>query len=392
MAEMLRAQITRNVKRLVVKVGTAVLTNKAGRLNARRISVLAADVTTLKRQGTQVVLVSSGAIGAGIAELGLPGRPQKLPQLQAAAAVGQSRLMHSYELAFKRCGFKVAQILLTREDLHERVRYLNVRNTIRELLNMGIIPIVNENDTTSVEEIAFGESDRTFGENDFLAALVTNLLRAQLLVMLTNVEGLFHMSPGKSRPELVQVVEEVNDEVTRLAAGTFSTMGRGGMESKLEACRIVTTAGAAVVIANGLSPGILSEVLSGKPVGTLFLPSSRKMTSRKRWIGFSARARGVLVVDDGARRALVSRGRSLLPSGVTEVQGTFSRGDVVSITDEQGIEFARGLANYSAQEMQSVKGLKSSRIACVLGERPYEELVHRDNMVILSPAKRERPR
>jgi len=379
MAEDLRGEIATNTKRLVVKVGTAVVTDEEGRLDSAQISALASDIAKVKRSGLEVVLVSSGAIGAGIAELGLPGRPSRLPQLQAAAAVGQSRLMRTYDAAFKRYGHPVGQLLLTRLDLHERVRYLNVRNTIRTLLDMHALPIINENDTTSVEEL-----EGAFGDNDFLAALVTNLIRAELLVILTDVDGLYRTDPARRQPELIGLVEEVTDEVMRLAAGTRSRMGQGGMESKLQASRIVTSAGGAVVIANGRKPEMLARVVQGERVGTLFLPAPRKMTSWKRWIGFSARPKGTLLVDDGAKRALVDGGKSLLPSGVTDIQGNFSRGDVLSISDQGGGEFARGLANYSSQDMQRIKGLKSSHIAQVLGSCPYEELVHRDNMVVLS--------
>lgn len=378
MADDLRAEIIANTKRLVVKVGSAVVTGKEGKLDSRRVSGLAAELAKVKRLGIEVVLVSSGAIGAGVAELALAGRPSSLPQLQAAAAVGQSRLMRTYDVAFKRYGYRVGQLLLTRLDLHERVRYLNVRNTIHTLLDMDTIPIINENDTTSVEEL-----EGTFGDNDFLAALVTNLIRAELLIILTDVDGLYRTHADNRQPRLIGTVEELNDEVMELAAGTLSRMGRGGMETKLQASRIVTAAGGAVVIANGRKAGVLGRALRGEPVGTLFLPAARKMTSRKRWIGFSARPRGVLLVDDGARRALVSRGKSLLPSGVVDVQGNFSRGDVLSIADATGAEFARGLANYSSEDMHKIKGLRSSRIAHMLGSCPYQELVHRDNLVIL---------
>jgi len=378
MSEERRALVER-VRTVVVKVGTAVLTDASGRLDRERVAGLARQVADLRGRGLRVAVVSSGAIGAGVGELGLPGRPQTMPQLQAAAAVGQGRLMRTYDEAFKRFGLHTGQVLLTREDLNDRLRYLNARNTLLALLEFGVVPIINENDTTSVEEI-------TFGDNDFLAAQVTNLLRAELLVILTVVDGLRRRLPEGGLGERVDVVEEVNDEVMALVAEEATPLGRGGMQSKLQAARVVTRAGEAVVVADGTRPDVLGAIFAGEPVGTLFLPSAKRMRSRKRWIAFGVRPRGRIRVDQGARRALLDRGKSLLPSGVVDVEGQFRRGDVVEIADEAGRVFGRGLTNYSSEDVLRVRGLKTSQMARVLGSKPYDEIIHRDNLVVFSDA------
>lgn len=378
MTEERRALVER-VRTVVVKVGTAVLTDASGRLDRERVAGLARQVADLRGRGLRVAVVSSGAIGAGVGELGLPGRPQTMPQLQAAAAVGQGRLMRTYDEAFKRFGLHTGQVLLTREDLNDRLRYLNARNTLLALLEFGVVPIINENDTTSVEEI-------TFGDNDFLAAQVTNLLRAELLVILTVVDGLRRRLPEGGLGERIDVVEEVNDEVMALVAEEATPLGRGGMQSKLQAARVVTRAGEAVVVADGTRPDVLGAIFAGEPVGTLFLPSAKRMRSRKRWIAFGVRPRGRIRVDQGARRALLERGKSLLPSGVVDVEGQFRRGDVVEIADEAGRVFGRGLTNYSSEDVLRVRGLKTSQMARVLGSKPYDEIIHRDNLVVFSDA------
>ena len=373
MSENLRREVTSKVTTLVVKVGTQILSDDAGKLDRKVVTGLARQVTELTDRGLKVILVSSGAVGAGMGELGLTERPQTLPGLQAAAAVGQSHLIRAYDVEFSRHGRRAAQVLLVRDDFHDRVRYLNVANTIGAILDFGAIPVINENDTTSVEEL-----ELSFTDNDMLAALVTNLLRAELLVMLTNVDGLLESKSG----EVIDVVESMTDAVKGLAGATRSRGGTGGMTSKLRATEIATGAGEAVVIANGGRPNVLADILDGKKVGTLFLPTARKMSARKRWIGFSARAKGKLRLDAGAARALTERGKSLLPSGITAVEGDFGRGDIVVLTDSDGTEIGRGLANYDAHDTSRIVGHKTSQIASVLGTCPYIEVVHRDNMVI----------
>jgi len=376
-----RKNLFDRVRTVVVKLGTAVLTGDDGRLDRRRISALAAEVAELRQRGLRVLLVSSGAIGAGMGQLGLGRRPESMPQLQAAAAVGQGQLMGLYHDAFRGHGVTTGQVLLTRDDLHDRLRYLNARNTIFALLEFGAVPIINENDTTSVEEISFGD-------NDLLAAQVTNLLRAELLVILTVVDGLCRLEPGGELGERVDVVAAVTDQVLAMCSGQGTALGRGGMESKLEAVRMVTQAGEAAVIAAGTRDDVLHALFAGEGVGTLFLPSPRRMKSRKRWIGFGARPRGKVRVDAGARRALTERGKSLLPSGVIGVEGQFERGDVVELVDEEGKALARGLVNYSAEEVGKVAGLRTSQVASVLGAKPYDEIVHRDNLVVFAQPAR----
>ena len=365
-------QTLRDARRAVVKLGTALLTSPNGRLDEARLAALAAQVNRLGAQGREVVLVSSGAIGAGMSALGLPRRPTRLPELQAAAAVGQGKLMAAWEAAFSVHGRHVAQVLLTRDDFDNRARYLNIANTLRQLLAFGAVPVVNENDTISVEEIPL-----TFGDNDILSALVANLLRADVLIVLSVVGGLLD-AQGRVTP----LVERVNDAVRALASGERSRGGVGGMASKLEAARIATEAGAAAVVADGREPDVLPRLLAGETLGTFFPPSARRMQSRKRWIRYGRRPKGRLVVDEGARRALVALGRSLLPSGIRAVEGPFDRGDLVAVAGPDGAEFARGLANYSSGEVERIRGLKSAAIAKVLGEKLYDEVIHRDNLVI----------
>lgn len=376
MTEGVKREIIREARRIVVKVGTAVLTTEEGSLDRLKLQSLARQVKTLRSEGLQVVMVTSGAIVAGMARLALKKRPETLPALQAAAAVGQGLLMATYDEFFSALGLKVAQILLTRGDFYDRARYLNARNTISALLDMGVVPIINENDTTATDEIKFGD-------NDLLSALVAGLLKADLLIMLSDVDGLYETAPD-GRLTLLSTVEEITDKVKSLVFETRSGVGTGGMESKLEAAALATSAGEAVLVANGRKENILLEIMSGSEVGTLFKAAKVRMTSRKRWIGFGARCRGEIIVDAGAREALVKRGKSLLASGIVAVEGQFQQGDVVAIKDDAGEEFARGLSNYSAEDVQKIKGLKTTQIASLLGFKPYDEIIHRDNMVILS--------
>lgn len=353
----------------MVKFGTATLIGPDGKLNHDRMASIADQVNELRRRGVEVALVTSGAIGTGTAELKLARRPSLLPELQAAAAVGQVKLMAAYEHFFSERGFHAAQVLLTREDFDDRLRYLNASNALHSILAFGATPVINENDTVSTEEIAFGE-------NDVLSALVSSLLRADILVILSVVSGLY--DGGK----VVPVVEKVTDEIRALATGERSKNGTGGMESKLEAARIATSSGAAMIVASGEEANILPRLMSGEQLGTIFLPTAKRMDGRKRWIGFGGRPKGRIVVDDGARAALTRGGKSLLPSGVTSVSGGFERGDLVSVTGADGAEFARGLVNYSASEVARIKGLRTTEIAKTLGEKLYDEVIHRDNLVV----------
>lgn len=375
MADAVRRSVIDQAHTAVVKVGTNVLADAAGALDRHRIRSLADQLHRLRAGGRQVVLVTSGAIGAGVGKLGLGKRPTDLSHLQACAAVGQSALMQLYQESLAPHGIHTAQILLTASDFENRARYLNARNTILTLFEYGALPIINENDTVSVAEIKFGD-------NDHLAAMVTNLLRAPLLVLLTNVDGLYSDDP-RTNPDakLLATVPTIDQSVTGLAAATKSSLGVGGMESKLKAARLVTVAGEAVIMANGSLDGILDRVFDGEPVGTLFLPHGEDVPSRKRWFGLTVRPKGVLLLDAGARQAVLA-GKSLLPIGVTAVAGDFGKGDVVSLRDPEGKEVARGLTNYSSADAERIRGLHTERIAAVLGSVPYPELVHRDNLVV----------
>jgi glutamate 5-kinase len=367
-----RQDVLKRVKRLVVKVGTAVVSAPDGTLDRRRVASLAEQVDELTRSGYQVVLVTSGAIGAGMGELGLSKRPTALPQLQAAASVGQSHLIEAYNRSFKKHGHHAAQILLTREVFDDRTRYLNVRNGINALFEMGAIPVINENDALSVDEIRFGD-------NDLLSALVASLLGADLLILLSVVDGLLDEAGA-----VVASVERVTDAIRALDQGTKSARGVGGMSSKIEAVHTVTHAGDAAIIASGAEPHVLTRLMQGEELGTFFGPRPRRTRSRKRW--FAARTtRGTVTVDDGARKALVERGKSLLPSGIMSVSGSFKEGDTVAIAGANGTAFAHGLSNLSSDDLVRVCGKKSQQVRRILGDGAYVEAVHRDNMLVREP-------
>ena len=377
MVDPVRQEVVALAHTIVVKVGTNVLTTADGTLDPIRLQSLADQVQRVRQTGRKIALVSSGAIGAGVGRLGLGARPTDLRHLQACAAVGQSYLMQAYEECLARHGTRTAQILLTASDFDSRVRYLNARNTILTLLEWGCLPIINENDTVSVAEIRFGD-------NDHLAAMVTNLLQAPLLILLTVVNSR-HVSDPRTSPNaaLIPTVPFIDTAVTEAAGVSHSALGTGGMRSKLRAARLATAAGESVIIANGTRPGILDAVVAGEPVGTLFLPHGSTVPAWKRWLGFTARPKGRLVVDAGARQAVQHKGRSLLPIGVIEVAGSFGKGDVVALADPDGVEFARGLTNYSSADAARIRGLRTEQIAEVLGKVPYEEVVHRDNLVVI---------
>ena len=377
MSDPLRQEIVQAAHTVVVKVGTRVLTLADGTLNHERIDSLAEELHRLAGS-RRVVLVSSGAVGAGISKLGLPGRPTDLAKLQAVAAVGQTHLIQAYERTFARHGRHAAQVLLTAEDVDDRTRYLNVRNTLLSILELGAIPIINENDTVSVEELM-----TTFGDNDRLAALVTNLIRAPLLVVLSDIEGLYDGDPSKEASKLVSTVEKIDERVLSYVRDKKTGLSKGGMASKLEAARIVTHAGENMIIASGRQKDVLSRLMAGEPIGTLFRAQGKGISPFKRWLGFTAQAKGRISLDAGARKALVEQGRSLLAAGITNVQGDFQKGDVVALCDSEGQIVARGLSNYSSADVERIKGLRSDKISQVLGKRPYEEVIHRDNLAIV---------
>lgn len=383
-----RRTALRSARRVIVKVGTNVLTRESGEMAAERIQALIDDLAALVRRGVQVLIVTSGAISMGMDRLGLKEKPEFLPDKQACAAVGQVRLMSVYEQGFLRHGITVAQILLTEDDFASRLRYLNLRNTLSRLLERGAVPVINENDTVSTSEIeatADGGRKSIFGDNDRLSALVMAKLDADLLIILSDVDGLYPLGPGDAsiagrRP--LSVVGEVTPEIEAMARGG-NTRGRGGMLSKLRSIKVALESGGYAVIASGSIPGVLNRLADGEDLGTLFLPR-KKVPSRKRWIAHASAPSGKVVVNAGAREALVARQSSLLFAGVVCLEGDFKRGDVVTILDEARRELARGIANYSARDALPLLGKRSSEIAAIAGE-DYEELMTRDNIVVLEP-------
>ena len=373
----MRHAILNGCKRIVVKVGSHVIAAQKTGLNVYALKRIAKNVLEAKASGYDVVMVSSGAIVSGIQKLGLAPRLTSLPLKQAAAAVGQGHLIRAYDHAFEAAGQQVAQILLTNDDMMNRERFLNARHTITALLKLGVIPIVNENDTVSVDEIKFGD-------NDTLAGMVANLIDAQLLIILSDVDGLYSEDPRRNPDAiLIPTVRKVTPEIEKLATGAASVEGTGGMASKVEAAKRMSASGVSTLIINGKRAGSMSDVLAGKEVGTVFLPQKVHRTSRKHWIAFIRKTKGQLTLDDGAAKAVLQRGKSLLPAGVTAIDGEFDHGDAVSCTDKAGHEIARGLVNYSSSALAQVKGLKTGEIKQVLGYKDYDEVIHRDNMVIM---------
>jgi glutamate 5-kinase len=364
-----RQNVVAKARRVVIKIGTNSICDESGRLNNAAVGRLAEQISAVMAAGRHVTLVASGAIGSGMAELDLPARPRALPMLQATAAVGQGQLMRVFYDTFARYGVKVAQVLVTRDAFEDRGRYLNIRNTLGALHELGVLPIINENDAVAVDEIKFGD-------NDIISALVANMLRADLLVLLTTVDGV--LKDGAP----LDVIETVNDDALGLVMDSRSKLGSGGMASKLKAAGMVTGAGEAVVIANGATPGVIGRLLAGERLGTVFVPARRRMSSRRRWIGHASRAAGRIMVDDGAAKALREGGKSLLPSGIRAISGKFARGATVAIVDAAGRTIARGLTNYSSEQIDLIKGLKTAQAEKALGEKGDAEVVHRNNMTI----------
>ena len=373
----LRRKYVRPAKRVVVKIGSRILSSERG-LHARRIGRLVRELAGLNDQGKKLVIVSSGAIASGMSRLGLTKRPRDLPQEQALAAVGQIRLMALYENSFAGYQKQVAQVLLTHEDLANRKRYLNAKHTLKTLLDWNIIPIVNENDTVAVDEMKFGD-------NDQLSALVATLMEMDLLVILSDVDGLFDRDPRSNEDaRLVPVVTDL--AAAKMAAQDTqpSDLGRGGMFSKLCAAEQASHAGIPTIIANGRERDVLSGLFDGtRESGTLVLPEENRLTSRKHWILYNLTPSGEVIVDNGACAAVTVKGKSLLPSGVREIRGSFGAGDCVRCVDDTGREFARGLVNYSAQELRKIKGSHSGKIEAILGYKAYDEIIHRDDLVVL---------
>ena len=372
--------LLQRARRIVVKIGSSILSARQG-IDHARFRRLVDEIQELRRQDRQVVVVTSGAVAAGMARLGLHERPKTVPQRQAAAAVGQIGLMALYEEYFGALGQPVAQVLLTHDDLASRRRYLNARRTFEALLQAGVVPVVNENDTVAVEEVRFN-----FGDNDNLSAIVATLISADLLVILSDVDGLYTGAPGGDPQAcLVPLVEHITAEVRSFVADTRGPFGTGGMSSKLQAAYKTTDAGIPCWIACGLHDGVLPAIFDPeRSVGTLFLPKGDRRKQRKHWIAHTLKPAGAIVVDAGAHRAIVEQGRSLLPKGIADVQGNFGAGDCVSCLAPDRREFARGLVSYGAAEVDKIKGLHTSAIEATLGYTAGNEVIHRDDLVVLS--------
>ncbi len=372
-------RVVQRARRIVVKVGSSTLTRN-GAVRPQAFTQIAQQVSALADAGREIVLVSSGAIAVGAGTLGWDQPGRSIPQMQAAAAVGQIGLMDLYRRRFARRGRTVAQVLLTRSGLSDRERYLNARHTLQELLRLGVIAIVNENDTVATDEIRFGD-------NDSLSATLVDLIGADLLVILTDVDGLYQRCPSDDEPHppLIDLVERITPRLLAAAQGSNSAFGRGGMLTKLEAAKAAARSGAATVVCNGSKRGVLEAVAAGRPVGTLFLPNigGERLASRKHWLAFTARTRGQIVLDDGASRAVRSRGRSLLPAGIIAVRGRFGIGDSVALVDGAGQELARGLSAYASEDVERIKGAKASAIQQVLGYSNGDAVVHRNDLVVL---------
>ncbi len=364
------------MKRLVIKIGSNILASAEQGLNTKRLRTITKDISGIMDRGHEVVLVSSGAVAAGLKKLGLKGKPQDIKLKQAAAAIGQSSLMWAYEHHFAEFKHKVAQVLLTREDIANRVRYINAKNTLFTLISYGVIPLINENDPIAVDEIKFGD-------NDMLAALAAGLVEADMLVIMSDVDGLYTKNPVRKGAEIIRSVKTITSDVKKLAGGKGSTVGTGGMYSKLLAAKQASDHGIPVVIINGRKAGLLARLVDGKPVGTYFEPKKQRMSSKKGWIAYGVRAKGAIYLDDGAVNALIKMGRSLLPSGIAQVEGSFEVGDYIKCVNKAGKKIAKGLTNYSSKDLEKIRGKKTSEIEKALGYKYSDEVIHRDNLVLV---------
>lgn len=364
----------RGIHRMVVKIGSRALVDEHNHLDLKQLDTLTRQMAEQQRAGRQIICVTSGAVAAGLGELGLKRKPDDLPTLQAAAAVGQARLIELYRQRFSKLGLVAAQVLLTHPDLRSRERHLNARNTLMRLLDANVIPIINENDTVSVEEIRFGDNDK-------LSALVANLVDAELLVLLTVTDGLL-TAPPDAGGVLIPYVEQITDETHALAGGAGSNVSKGGMRTKVQAAEVVTRSGHWAIIAHGRADNILRRLMAGEQLGTLFKARPEKMPGKKQWIAFFDNPAGDVRVDDGAATALTQRGSSLLAAGITEVIGEFPRGASVRILSATGSEVGRGLVNYSSADLRRIAGKRTPQIAEVLGTVGYGEVIHRDNLAL----------
>lgn len=370
-----KKEILGQVKRVVIKVGTTTLTHDTGLLNLERIEILVRQISNLHNHGYEVVLVTSGAIGAGMGKLNLNERPKNLPEKQAIAAVGQVALIHLYQKIFAEYGKAVGQLLLTASDINERNRYLNGRNTCFSLFNLGVIPIINENDAIAVEEIKVGD-------NDTLSAFVSTLIDADLLIILSDIDGLYDSNPKKNpNAKLISLVPQLNEEIINMAGGSDSKFGTGGMATKLNAAEIAINSGTNMVIAQGNKPENLIAIVKGEDIGTLFVKKKKGLKAKKHWLQYSSKKLGKIIVDNGAKEALLKH-RSLLPSGIVDVEGNFNKGDVITIIDEEKNILASGITNYDAIECKKIMGKQTKEIIKILGYKDYDEVIHINNMSI----------
>jgi glutamate 5-kinase len=364
------------MRTIVIKIGSNILASEREGLDTKRISSIASDVSDVQNMGYDVVLVSSGAIAAGMRKLALREKPKDIQLKQAAAAVGQSTLIWAYEKGFGEYGKKVAQVLLTRDDFSDRKRYINAKNTLFTLLSYKVIPVINENDTVATDEIKFGD-------NDNLASLVAGLVNAERLIILSDVEGLYSSDPKKGKANLIRDVEDITPELEAIAGSAGSLIGTGGMYSKILAAKKAVNNGITVNIISGKKSGLIPSLLKGESLGTEFKPRRERLSARKGWIVHGSRAKGMLHVDEGAVKALIHGGKSLLPSGIVSVSGDFEVGDTVYCVDPEGSRIAKGITNYSSSEIEKIRGRKTSDIEKVLGYRYSDEVIHRDNLVVL---------
>jgi glutamate 5-kinase len=367
-------------RRVVAKFGTSLLTAGSNKLNQDKMSDLISQLAHMHKQGVEVVVVTSGAIAAGREKLGLTKKIKGIPYKQVLASVGQGRLMNLYERLFDQHGITVAQALLTKSDLLDRHGYLNTRNTLLALLEMGVICVINENDVVAVDEI----EEAKFGDNDNLSAMVANLIDADLLLIMTDIDGLYTADPNKDPDaRLIPLVEKIDASIEGLVSGSASGLGTGGMVTKIEAAKMATACGITVIIANGRHPDILTRLITGESIGTRFLPVRTQLDSRERWMLSGLRTRGIVMVDTGAALALRRYKRSLLAAGIKQIEGNFHRGDIVDIHDPQGVRLGCGITNYDAEELRTIQGIHSDEIATRLGHDYGSEVVHRNNLVML---------
>ena len=377
MKSSLRKPFLSNIKRVVIKVGSYILASPDHTLNTEMIRNLVSQVAALKDEGMEIIIVSSGAIAAGIRQLGLPSVPQSMPKKQAAAAVGQSILIWEYERNFQEAGHQVAQVLLTHDDLANRHRFLNAKNTLGELLSFGVIPIINENDTVSVDEIKMGD-------NDLLSATVATMAQAQLLIIVSDVEGLYTGDPARDEgARLLSEVEAITPEIEQAAGLPTSDVGSGGMATKVQAAKSAGIMGIPTIIVSGRQPDVIRRALEGDQVGTFFIPNQDRLAARKHWLRYTLKPKGSITVDEGAMQAITKRGKSLLPSGIVKVEGRFEYGDAVSLQGLNGKEIGRGLSNYTLDELRKIQGHQTKDIEALLGYKYYDEVVHRDNLVLI---------